>query len=497
MNRSAVAHRASTPRWLILLALTAAACANGPGSSDEDCIAAAGCRPNVLLIIVDDLRPELASYGRRHALSPNIDALAASGVRFDNAYVQIPVCGASRASLFSGLRPTHTRFTNFAARIDVDAPDVKSLPELFIENGYVALANGKVLHYPDDGLERWSAPPWRPDGPDDGNKVYALDENIRQFEETGRGPAYEAAEVGDSAYPGGQVVDRSIADLARFALTGEPFFLAVGLWKPHLPFNAPRRYWDLYDPQELPEPASPEPPLDAPDVALHDSLELRAQYTGIPPIGEPIPAALARTLRHAYLAALSYSDALIGRLLAALEELGMEKNTIVVLTGDNGFFLGEHTLWTKHANFDWALHVPLLIRAPGFSRGAHAAAVVEILDLYPTLADLAGLDRPAHLAGLSLEPLLRDANAPGKGWAVSQYHALTSHDPGPWFGESLRTDNWLYTEWRQPDGALRARMLYDHDDDPAENVNIAETVDPAIANELSERLRGVTGTPAS
>ena len=452
--------------------------------------------PNVVLILIDDLRPELESYGRLHVVSPNIDALAAEGLLFENAYAQVPVCGASRASLFAGLRPTRTRFTRFDTRLCTDAPDVTSLPELFRDNGYMALSNGKVLHHVDDCVGHWSEPPWRANGAGQGQKVYALTENAQEFEELGRSVAFEAANVDDFAYPSGQVVEKSIADLERLAGSGEPFFLAVGLWKPHLPFNAPTRYWDLYDPDLIPGPEPPDRATDAPDVAFHDSPELRNQYTGIPPAGEPIPPQLARALRHGYLASVSYVDALVGRLLDAVEEQGLDDNTIIVLVGDHGFLLGEQTIWTKEVLFDATLRVPLLIRAPGFAKGARTAAIAELLDLYPTLADLAGLPLPDPLDGASLRPVLEEPAAPGKGFAVSRFNTWFSLEPGLWFGESIRTDHWLYTEWPLDDGTLHGRMLYDHDVDSAETTNIAEIVDPAIVDALSEELRAITGTAA-
>jgi arylsulfatase A-like enzyme len=447
----------------------------------------------VLLIIIDDLRPELGSFGATHAVSPNIDALAAEGVVFGNAYAQVPVCGASRASFLSGLRPRGTRFTNFASRLDADAPDVQSLPELFRENGYVALANGKVHHHFDDGVDRWSEPPWRAGGAAEDHREYVLPSNL-ELEETDRGPAYESADVDDDAYTDGKTVAKSIADLERLAEGGDRFFLAVGLYRPHLPFSAPRRYWDLYDPAEIPDPEPRSVPRDAPDVALHDSLELVTQYSGLPPVGEPVGPELTRVLRHGYLASVSYSDALVGRLLAALDDLGLREETIVVILGDNGFSLGEHAMWVKHANFDRALRVPLVIRAPGFD-GARIDEVVELLDVFPTLADLAGLSPPDHLDGRSLRAIMEEPDASGSGVAASRYHSTVSLDPGPWSGESIRTDRWLFTEWRTSEGMLHARMLYDHRTDPEETVNVAETVDPSVVEALSSQLGAITGTP--
>lgn len=486
--------RVAVATALVVVAALAAGCSDG--SAPTACRAANGCRPNVLLIMVDDLRPELGALGAPHVLSPSIDELAAEGVTFRRAYVQAPVCGASRASMLTGLRPTHSRFVSFDSRVDRDVPGAPTLADLLRSAGYTTIANGKVLHWDDDDLDGWSEPPFRTSPGNADQTAYLLPENQALVAERGRGPAYEAADVDDLAYPNGQVAAKSIADLQRLAQEGAPFFLAVGFWKPHLPFNAPRRYWDLYDRDRVPLAPAPERPAGTPDAALHDSPELRGQYLGIPPRGEAIPEDLARTLTHGYLAAVSYTDALVGRVLAELDSLGLADDTLVVLTGDHGFLLGDHGMWTKHASFDLALRTPLVIRAPGGARGAATDAIVESLDLVPTVLDLTGIAPPAGAGGVSLTPLLDDPVAPSKGFAVSQWTSAISLDPGPWFGESLRTGRWLYTEWRDRDGSLHARMLYDHDADPDETVNVAETVDPRVVDELSLQLRAVTGTAA-
>lgn len=484
-----------TLRTLPLLALALAAlvtsCSDA-GSDAAPCRADAGCRPNVLLILVDDLRPELGSFGAPHVVSPSIDRLASEGVAFDRAYVQAPVCGASRASLLTGIRPTRRRFVSFDTRVEVDAPGATTLPALLTAAGYTAVANGKVLHWENDDVASWSEPPWRSRPGNGDQRVYLTAESRAIEASAGRGPAYEAADVDDTAYPDGQLAEKSIADLRRLAAGDQPFLLAVGFWKPHLPFNAPRRYWDLYDRESIPGPRAPGRPAGAPAAALHDSPELRGQYAGIPPAGTPIGDDLARTLTHGYLAALSYTDAQIGRLLDELDALGIADDTIVVLLGDHGFLLGDHGMWTKHANFDLALRTPLVIRAPGYARGARVPAIVEGLDVYPTIVELLGLTPADGLDGQSVVPLLADPSAPGKGFAASLWTSAISLDGGPWFGESLRTGRWLYTEWRNADASLRARMLYDHEADPDETVNVAEQVDPQVLHELEAELRAVT-----
>lgn len=473
-----------------------AGCGEEPLSDRAPCRAANGCRPNVLLIMIDDLRPELGTLGASHVRSPRIDQLAAEGVTFRQAYVQAPVCGASRASMLTGLRPTHRRFVSFDTRVDRDAPGVPTLADLLRTAGYTTISNGKILHNEDDDLDGWSEPPWRVQPGNEDQMGYLLPENQRLVAEQGRGPAYEAADVDDYAYPNGKVAQKSIADLQHLAQQAGPFFLAVGFWKPHLPFISPQRYWDLYDRERLPLAPAPDRPDGAPDVALHRSPELRA-YHGIPPAPQPIEGDLARTLGHGYFAALSYTDALVGRVLDALADFGLADDTVVVLTSDHGFLLGDHGLWTKHATFDLALRTPLIIRAPGGARRAVSDAIVESVDLMPTILELTGVAAPSHLAGMSLTSLLDNPRLPGKGFAVSQWTSAISFDPGPWFGESIRTGRWLYTEWRNLDGSLRERMLFDHETDRDETVNVADSTDSAIVDALSQQLRAITGTAAS
>lgn len=435
--------------------------------------------PNVLFIGVDDLRPELASYGKDHAQTPNIDRLATQGILFERAYVQVPVCGASRASILSGLRPTRTRFINYYSEVRIDAPDATTLPAHFKNHGYVALGNGKVFHSAEDAPEAWSEPAWRPVGAAGNWRDYLLEENRQTLDEmgNGRGPAFEQADVPDSAYSDGKIAARSIEDLRRLAAGDEPFFLAVGFLKPHLPFNAPAKYWDRYDSGALPHASNPYPPKDAPEAALHNWGELR-NYHGVPASG-PVSDDYARRLVHGYLAATSYTDALVGDLLDELDALGLSDDTIVVLWGDHGWQLGEHGLWCKHCNFETSLHAPLIMRVPGEAGGKRVGALTEFVDVYPTLCELAGLPLPDHLAGTSLVPQIMDPDSPGKEAALSRFHN----------GDSYRTDRYRYTEWTEDDGTVYARMLYDHLEDPDENLNLAgQPAYQELVDELSNRL---------
>jgi len=436
-------------------------------------------KPNVLFIVVDDLRPQLGCYGRKQMVTPHIDALARSGVLFRRAYCQVPVCGATRASLLTGVRPTRSRFVTFDTWVDEDMPAALTLPQHFREHGYAALSIGKVFHHRPDAAERsWSSEPWHPSSPLGGSwRNYVLRENLElDGASDHRGPPFECADVPDDAYFDGQIADRAVNDLARVAATDEPFFLAVGFVKPHLPFNAPKCYWDLYTRDEVPLADNPFRPDGAPDEALHNFGELR-RYFDIPREG-PVGDEMARSLVHGYYAATSYVDAQVGRVLARLDELGLSERTIVVLWGDHGWQLGEHGLWCKHCNFNTSLNAPLIFRTPVGPAGGETDALVEFLDVFPTLCELASLPIPDHLDGETLVPLLGDPHRPGKPAAFSRYHA----------GDSVRTDRYLYTEWTDDTGHRTARMLYDHQSDPDENVSLAEI--PQHADTV-ERLAGI------
>jgi iduronate 2-sulfatase len=422
-------------------------------------------RPNILFILVDDLRPQLGCYGHRQILSPNIDRLASEGLLFDRAYCNVPVCGASRASLMTGLYPKPDRFMNYHSYAQEDAAGITDLPGFLKANGYTTISNGKIYHHEDDNTNSWS----QIHRPQD-FRVYLLPEN--QGLAFTNQVAYEAADVPDNAYPGGALAEKIIGDLQRAKQEGTPFFITAGFTKPHLPFNAPKKYWDLYDPDKLELADNPFVPQDAPSNAIHQWNELRDGYSGMPKSG-PMPDDLARKLIHGYYACVSYTDAQIGKLLDELDRLDMRKNTIVVLLGDHGWQLGEHTLWCKHALFQTSLNAPLMISAPGFKPGQESEALVEFVDIYPTLCELAGLPMPEHLQGKSFVPLLKNPSKDWKPAVFSRYHG----------GESVKTDRYLYTQWN--DGA---HMLYDHEKDPDENVSLANNPEYKDVVESMQKL---------
>lgn len=431
--------------------------------------ASAPQRPNILFIAVDDLRPELGCYGAGHMVTPALDRLAASGTVFERAYCNVAVCGASRASLMSGLRPTAERFVHYTARHDEQAPEVPGLAEHFRENGYHTISNGKVYHYAADTPESWSEPAWHPES---GSRHFKIPQNAAiNSSRQARGPAYEAAEVPDNAYHDGQLADKAVDDLYRLREMESPFFLAVGFIKPHLPFVAPARYWRLYDRREIDLADNPFFPLNAPEEAFYTWGEMRS-YAFIPREG-PVSDAMARTLRHGYYACTSYVDAQIGRIVDTLERLQMADNTIIVVWGDHGFQLGEHGFWCKHTNFEVASRVPLIIHDPRQPAGQRITRLVEFVDLYPTLCELAGLERPGHLAGDSMAPLLQDPESEWKDTLFTRYGRQ----------ESIRTERYRYTiHYRE--GEAVSDMLYDLVADPRENINIANL--PGMEETVSE-----------
>ena len=443
----------------------------------ESLLAAGKRKPNVLFIAVDDLRPQLGCYGHKQMISPNIDKLASKGVTFLRSYCQVPVCGASRASLLTGTRPTADRFLGYATWAEKDLPGALSIAEHFRNNGYHTISNGKIFHHKADCRNSWSEDAWHPTG---NWRNYMLEKNqeLNRRKTKPAGPAYECADVPDNAYFDGKVADKGISDLRRLNGGDKPFFLALGFLKPHLPFNAPKKYWDMYKPEKIDLADNPFRPKGAPDAALHNWGELR-NYHGIPPKG-PLSEELARKLVHGYYACVSHTDAQIGRVVAELDRLGLRDNTVVVLWGDHGWNLGEHGLWCKHCNFETSLHSPLIVTAPGIAGGAKSNALTEYLDIYPSLCELCDLPQPNHLQGRSFVPLLKNPDLPWKEAVFSRYFK----------GDSVKTDRYRYTQWRDKDGSVNARMLYDHKVDLTENVNIAELPqNKEIVNKLSNMLR--------
>ena len=438
-------------------------------------------RPNVLFIAVDDLRPEFAAYGATQISSPHLDKLAAQSVRFDRAYCMVPTCGASRASMLTGVRPTAQRFVTFTTRADEDAPWAKTLNTHFKDNGYRTGSLGKIFHAKADSASGWSDDAWRPSLPH-----YQLPANAARQEQKLRGPPTEAANVADDAYGDGAVANTAIERLQTLGDNpDQPFFLAVGFYKPHLPFVAPQTYWDLYPPESIKLPDNYQLPENAPEESHHTWGELRA-YQGIPKKG-PIDDATARNLIRGYYACVSYTDAQVGKVLAELDRLGLAENTVVVLWGDHGWNLGDHTYWNKHSTFESAMRIPLLVRAPGITGGTHTDGLTESIDLYPSLCELTGLPIPDTVEGKSFVPLLRFPDRPWAEAAVGRFVR----------GDTIRTADYRYTEYRDNRGAgpRKSDMLYDHRTDALENHNVSQK--PELAETVQALNQALQATKTS
>ena len=412
--------------------------------------------PNVLFIMVDDLRPELNVYGKGFIKSPNIDSLASKGVTFNRAYCNVPVCGASRASLLTGIRPTETRFLKYYSSVNEAGSNTQHLVDYFNDKGYTTISNNKITHLKND-IKTWDEE-WYPK--DISWRNYQDAENRILNINKKPAAAYERLDVDDSVYFDGQTALKTIEDLKKLKASNQSFFLAVGFVKPHLPFTAPKKYWELYDTNKIELPEHSTFPESAPRIANHKWGELRA-YKDIPKEG-PIDDDMAKTLIHAYYASVSYVDAQIGKLINALETLQLRKNTIIVLVGDHGWSLSDHGLWAKHSNFEVALQVPLIISAPGYIENEKTNSIAELVDLYPTICDLTFGDSPAHLQGVSLVSSLKNPGKIYKKTALARWQK----------GETLIDDSYFYTEWTLKSNRIQ-RMLYDHSVDPNETVNLA------------------------
>jgi arylsulfatase A-like enzyme len=418
-----------------------------------------------LFIAVDDLRPELGCYGAQGALTPNIDALASRSLVFNRAYCQYPLCSPSRTSVLTGRRPETTRIFDLKTSFRETHPDWVTLPQLFKNNGYTALSIGKIFHGVQGLMSdpaSWSAmPSWGKDvAPDPGG--------LRQ---KGHGLPYEALDTADENLPDGDVANQVIQALRDNA--DKPFFLAMGMAKPHLPFVAPKKYWDAERRTSVTLPENSDLPKDAPAFASNLSGELR-QYVGMPRQGQ-IPVDEQIELKTGYLASTAYMDAQVGKVIAELDRLKLSEKTVIVLWGDHGYCLGEHGTWTKHNLWEETARVPLIMYVPsGAGAGRESDALVELVDLYPTLADLCEIPAPAGLEGDSFRPILMNPAAKGKDAAFTSWRK-TAPGIGKLEGKSMRTDRYRLTVWQplKDTSAEPVVELYDHQADPSETVNIA------------------------
>ena len=468
---------------------------------------AAPQRLNVVWIMSDDLRPQLGCYGDPIVKTPHIDRFARRAMQFDRAYVQCAVCSPSRNSMLSGLRPNTTGLRGFGTRVREVVPNIITLPQYFKQNGYQTRGFGKIFHIyaesmlgSEDDPESWSRPLQLPTVPVWGPEQNELRDRLiaearaegRQFNHPHDWPRAETWD--DSDIPDDQMQDGNTAAMVVDFLKSrqgddEPFFLAVGFLRPHLPFNAPRKYWNLYDPQSLPLPEFRQLPKGVPNWTVNRGIV--KNYHNMPPFAD-IDETFKRRYLQAYLACISYVDACVGRVLNALEESGHADNTIVVFMGDHGYQMGEYDSWGhKHSNFEISTRTPLLVATPGIkAAGKSTRRVVEFLDLYPTVCDLALSKAPGHLEGHSFANLLDDPMAPHGDTACSEMKRRG------YLGRSVRTADYRYTEWRDRQGELVAKELYDHRHDDEygllEKENVVEqSAFEEVSKLLSRRLQEV------
>lgn len=481
--------------------------------------------PNVLFISIDDLRPALGIYGDEIAITPNIDRLAGEGMTFMNTFTQVAVCAPSRASLMTGVRPDSTRVWHLGDKFREINPDAVTMPQYFSKHGYHTINLGKIFHnYMPDSVS-WDEPDLRPSRylqPDwlgrDGETFYISEEvyksqvikrdsllklrPIRYADGWNTGPAWEAADVHDTMYYDGAQNELTKKSLNRLAKMDKPFFMGLGFFRPHLPFAVPKKYWDLYDKDEIPLADNPNIPEGAPLHTMNSMYELR-HYDGFGHIGHPtseyrMSNDTVRTLRHGYYASVSYVDALLGDLFDHLKQLELYDNTIIIIWGDHGWKLGDHNSWGKMTNYNIDLKVPMLIRYPDQQRrGVKTEAFTELIDMFPSLCELSGIPAPDYMQGTSFVPLLDQPGLEWKDAAFSQFHRRprVSADGKRYMGYSINTTDHHYIEWYKWDnksgekGEYVSAELYDVKEDQYETKNLAaEASQKAIVKNLSERL---------
>lgn len=472
--------------------------------------AAAVGKPNVLFIASDDMRPQLGCYGDALVKSPNLDRLAGRGMVFGNAYCQQALCSPSRISLLTGRHVWTTKINSIGPFLRETMPDVTTLPQHFKDNGYFTRSLGKIYHVGIDDPKSWSVPPWHSKKPRYGpigagmvaRRVAALKASGKPVPQKGEnapfygGPAFEAPELGDDDLLDGDTTRAAIEAMGELAKKPEqPFLLAVGFANPHVPWVAPKKYFDLYRADDLPLPENRYAPKNAPAFAAKSGDDFH-WYSNVPKDRKITPE-FGRQCLQGYLAAISYVDACIGRLLTEHDRLGLRENTVVIFWGDHGYYMGEHNWWGgKHNNYEGATRAPLIVAAPGRkAAGAHCRALVEFVDIYPSLIELCGLPKPKDAAGLegkSFVPLLDD---PKRAWDKA---AFSEYPKGGNRGIAMRTDRYRYVEWMTKKGDLVARELYDHLSDPQENENVAGLpANHLVIERLSAQLRAARITPTS
>jgi arylsulfatase A-like enzyme len=431
---------------------------------------------NVLFITIDDLRPTLGCYDAPLIKSPNIDAIASEGIIFERAYCQAAICAPSRPSFLSGLRPDSTGVYGFIKTFREKAPNVVTLPELFKNNGYLSTYYGKVFHSDKPDPQSWSREghitepkAWR---------GYVLKESkmldsiaIATPGPPQYGPAFEMADFPDEAYPDSWIADSAINVLEEVAITGQPFFLAVGFIKPHLPFVSPKKYWDMYNPEDIQLPDYRTEPVGSPLYSIDIPGGITTRYSGFED-PKKVNDEMMLKLNHGFLASISFVDAQLGRVIDKLKELGLYDNTLIVVLGDHGQKVGEYGAFMKGSNFEIDTRAPLILNCPGRrDKGIRTNALVELVDIYPSVCELAGIEKPAHLQGTSLNALWETPNMKWEDYAFSQ------RKEDKYLGNAMRTDKYRLVVWSlfEDRDSIVAIELYDHETDPLETLNIAQS----------------------
>lgn len=439
-------------------------------------------KPNILFIMIDDLRTELNSYDANYIISPNIDKIVLEGVQFNKAYCQQAVCSASRASMLSGVRPdvTGVDYPYSVYYMTEFRPQHRTMPEEFEKQGYHVQTFGKIHHGAPDNLKTKHFNPknWT---------YYAKQENIELGGKKGRNkntPAWESADVEDNAYFDGMIADEAVKQIKKVKNSEQPFMMAVGFKKPHLPFTAPKKYFDLYNSQDIGLAPNREAPKNVSKYATNPYA--LSKYKGPNDLnGKRLPEAYQLQLRHAYAACVSFVDTQVGKLITAIEEIGERENTIVVIVSDHGWHLGHQGMWGKTTNFENATRAPLIISAPNKLTNVKLDQLVEYVDIYPTLMDLAGLNSIDYFEGTSMVPLMENDSIEWKSAVFSQFPRGKKVE-----GYAIRTKDFRYIEWRSKiDNNIIATELYDHRNDELETNNVAQTkAYELIVKELSNKL---------
>lgn len=440
-------------------------------------------KPNILFIAVDDLRPELRCYDNKHIKSPNMDKLAQQGLLFRRAYCQTAVCMPSRVSVLSGYRPESFGFSGRFSSNRLPKGTV-SLPQLFKGEGYTTVSIGKIYHHNNDDPKGWTirhTDTFTEENMCNGySSGYQLDSNLKVLKNyfkrisdanLPRPNSCEISDTPDKVHPDGMIADRAIEELKQFKNNGKPFFLATGFYRPHLPFTPPKKYWDLYDRNNINLPPNSQPVING--ITRNNWNELR-RYGDIPKKG-PVSEEKAKELLHGYYASVSFTDTQIGKVLAELKRLNLDKDTVIVLWGDHGWNLGEHGWWCKHINVETSTRTAMMISVPWMQKGKETQALVELVDIYPTLCEIAAIQPPPHLEGTSLIPLIENPERPWKKAVFSEIGGA----------RTIRTDRYRLIKHRN-----NRFELFDHKNDPGEDVNVAEEPEySAILGTLKIQLK--------